>query len=246
MDITISSAAEALGTSVPRVTRSIESLGIAPKRAAVKGSRRPVRTLTTAQFGRLRQGIGSSRPSDRFSREELFLLSAMNLSPFGFRSARAAASAARISPTTASTALARLVAEGIVSAPIKKVLDSGRVTERVVYEANRKGSAWQSALGEITTTHPPEPVEPPPPRMVPRRFWHLFWNATPSKLSVSENADFIASRMLLSQDPKAVAWAALNLPVGSIERTAGLRHVSEHDRQWLLNLAWSMSVGAPG
>jgi hypothetical protein len=115
----------------------------------------------------------------------------------------------------------------------------------MVYEANREGRAWQSALGEIRATQPPAPAQSPTPKVVPRRFWHLFWNATPSKLPISENADFIASRMLLSQDPKAVAWAALNLPGSSIKRTAGLRHVSGHDRQWLLHLADSMSVGSP-
>lgn len=169
----------------------------------------------------------------------------MNLSPFGFRSARAAASAARISTTTASAALARLVSGGLIAAPTRRVLESGRVTERMVYEANREGRAWQSALGEIRATQPPAPAQSPTPKVVPRRFWHLFWNATPSKLPISENADFIASRMLLSQDPKAVAWAALNLPGSSIKRTAGLRHVSGHDRQWLLHLADSMSVGSP-
>ena len=244
MDITISEAAASLGTSVPRVTRAIESLGIAPKRRAV-GGQRPARTLSGAQLDRLRRRLGSSRPSERFSREELFILSAMNLSPYGFRSIRAAASAAGVSTTTASRGLARLIAEGLVSARTTMVLDSGRVMERVVYEANRNGEPWQRALGEITATQPPEPAQAPAPTMVPRRFWHLFWNASPSRLPVAENADFIASRMLLSRDPKAVAWAALNLPANSIKRTAGLRHVSEHDRQWLLNLARSMSLSDP-
>lgn len=245
MDTTISEAAASLGTSVPRVTRAIESLGIVPRQRAAGGRRRPARTLSPDQLDCLRRRLGSTRPSERFTREELFILSAMNLSPFGFRSIRAAAAAAGVSATTASRALARLVAAGLVSATTQKVLDSGRVTDRVVYEANRDGEAWRRSFVEIMATRPPEPATPPPPKMVPRRFWHFFWNVTPSTLSVSENADFIASRMLLSRDPKAVAWAALNLPVSSIRRTACLRHVSEHDRQWLVNLAQSLSASDP-
>ena len=245
MDITVSAAAASLGTSVPRVTRAIDSLGITPKRRPAAGGTRQARTIDAAQLERLRQRLGSSEPSERFSREELFVLAALNLSPFGFRSVRAAAAAAGVSTTTASKVLARFVAEGLVRAPTRKVLDSGRVAERVVYEANREGEAWQQALEEIRTTRTPEPDSPLPPKMVPRRFWHLFWNASPSTLPVSENGDFVASRMLLSRDPKAVAWAALNLPASSIRRTADLRHVSERDRQWLINLARSMSASDP-
>jgi hypothetical protein len=72
----MSAAAATLGTSVPRVARAIESLGIVPGRKAINGNHRPVRTLNPAQLDRLRQQLGSSRPSERFSREELFILSA--------------------------------------------------------------------------------------------------------------------------------------------------------------------------
>ncbi len=169
------------------------------------------------------------------------MLSALDLSPFGFRSARAAASAAGVSATTAAKALPVLVASGLVTESTKPMLDSGRVTRGTVYEANRTSDEWRSACDDIRSTHLPDSRKSTEPKLVPRRFWHLFWNASPLKLPISEHADFIASRMLLSQNPQAVAWAALHLPARSIANTAKLRHVSAGDRAWLKNLARAMS-----
>jgi len=241
MDITISEAAESLGTTVPRVTRAIENLRIAPRRAATARQHRRAQVLNSEQLTRLQERLGAAPVNGEFSREEMFILSALNLSPFGFRSARAAASAASVSATTAAKALPVLVASGLVTESTKPVLDSGRVTRGTVYEANRTSDGWHTAFDDIRSTYLPESRKSTEPKLVPRRFWHLFWNATPSKLPISEHADFIASRMLLSQNPQAVAWAALHLPASSIANTAKLRHVSARDRSWLKNLARAMS-----
>jgi hypothetical protein len=241
MDITLSEAADSLDTTVPRVTRAIESLGIVPRRDAIGRSHRRARVLDSGQLTRLREHLGAAPANAEFSREEMFILSAFNLSPFGFRSARAAASAASVSATTAAKVLPTLVARGLVTESNKSVLDSGRVTHGVVYEANRTSDDWRTAVDDIRSTYLPESTKSTKPKLVPRRFWHLFWNATPSKLPISEHADFIASRMLLSQNPQAVAWAALHLPASSIANTAKLRHVSQRDRAWLKNLARAMS-----
>jgi hypothetical protein len=243
MDITLSEAAEVLGTTVPRVTRAIENLRIAPLRAATSHRHRRAQVLDPVQLTRLREHLGSTPADAEFSREEMFVLSALNLSPFGLRSARAAASAASVSVTTAAKILPKLVSNGLVTESTRKMLDSGRVTQGIVYEANRTSDEWRTAFADIRSTYLPESTKSAEPKLVPRRFWHLFWNATPSKLAISEHADFIASRMLLSQNPQAVAWAALHLPASSIANTAKLRQVSEHDRAWLKNLARAMSSG---
>jgi hypothetical protein len=236
MDITIAEAAESLGTSIPRIRRALRRLGIVTT-SSPNGDGRPPRLLEERSFWRLRDELGAvpSRSSRR--REDLLVLAAINMNPFGFRSRRAVAEAARISPTTASAAVDRLIEEGLVSVVPRLLRYGGRVVEGVVLEANRDDKRWGEILGDVLATHLPFPRAAREPKIVPRRFWHLFWNASPAQLPIREHADFIASRMLLSKDPMAVAWAMTHLPASSVEKTASLRQVNDHDRKWLKGLA---------
>ena len=236
MDITIAEVAERLGTSIPRVRRAIERLGIATT-SKPNGEGRPPRTLNQRGFERLRDELGSVPINRSRSREDLKVLAAFNLNSFGFRSRRAVAASAAVSPTTASAIVDRLIDEGLVVAVPGLVRNAGRVVNGITLEANRHDKKWREILSDVRLTFLPVPPTTAEAKIVPRRFWHLFWNASPAQLPMGEHADFIASRMLLSKDPLAVSWAATHLPVSSIERAASLREVGDRDREWLRGLA---------
>jgi hypothetical protein len=114
----------------------------------------------------------------------------------------------------------------------------------MILEANQINKKWSEILDDVLATYLPAPRTTTKAKIVPRRFWHLFWNAQPAQLPIIEHADFIASRMLLSKDPLAASWAITYLPASSIERTASLRQVNDRDRRWLRGLAQAMREGA--
>jgi hypothetical protein len=239
MDVTVSQAAEKLGTTVQRVTRAVERLGIerVPQVVEQPQRGRPARAIHHLDLERLRLELGSTPSESDLTREELFVLAAFNLSPFGFRSIRAAASAANVSPTTAALIVERLIDKELIRRLRVNEVLSGRVVQRDVVEANRLSSKWWDLIYEIRATSLPSFSTPPEPKRAPRRFWHLFWNSSPAAMPVSEYADFLTSRLILSRDATAVAWAAICMPPSSIAKAARLRHVTEHDRHWLLSVA---------
>ena len=242
MDITIPAAAKSLNTTENRIARAIQRLGITPsiERGRVRG--RPGHVLNAEEFLQLSDELGTTPRDSNFSREELFVLAAFNINPFGFDSMRSVARVAGVSPTTASEIVGDLKNKGLIKRVSGNTRMSGRVTDVTRFEANRDTSPWREAQDQISATRPPAPVLASEPKMVPRKFWHVFWNANPSTLRVAVHADYIASRMLLSLDPLAIAWASVHLPVSSIQQTAELRGVNEHDRGWLRNIAKSREM----
>lgn len=220
-----------MGTSVPRVQRAIARLGIVPVREG-RGRR-----LTPNQVGALRDHLGFAPHVPGISREGMFVLAALNARPLGLRSLRAIARAAGVSPTTASRLLHHLVADGLVEARHERLAE-GAVTDAVIYTPNRDSQQWARIVTSLRLVVPPGPAQPrPEPKTVPRRLWHHFWNANPSSLRLPADADYIAARLLRSDDPGAVSWAAASLPASSIEKVAALRGLSERDRGWLRRLA---------
>jgi hypothetical protein len=65
---------------------------------------------------------------------------------------------------------------------------------------------------------------------------HLFWNA-PARLQIDGNEDYLAGRILVSDDPEATAWAASRLPPSAWLRAAGKRGLEPDRRAFALNLA---------
>src|ERR1700722_15087484 len=169
MDITIREASEALGTSVPRVTRAIRALDIplaAPTAALSTEGRsegRAPRTFDSSEMVRLERHLGAvpiQVPAD-LSREELFVLAGLNQSPLGLRSARLVAEAAGVSPTTATRVLPGLIKRGLVSATPQRVRESRRVVERTIYEANRLSDPWRGVQEAIRLTATPDRATAP-------------------------------------------------------------------------------------
>ena len=232
-------AAQRLGTTVHRVTRAVERLGIERVLQVVTQPQRgrPARTICHIDLERLRLELGSTPSESAVTREELFVLAAFNLSPFGFRSIRAVAGASNVSPTTATLIVERLIDKGLIRRLRVNEVLSNRVVQRDIVQANRLSSKWWDLIDEIRATVLPSVSAPRAPKRAPRRFWHMFWNSSPAAMPVSEYADFLTSRLILSNDATAVAWASICMPPSSIVRAARLRHVSEHDRHWLLGVA---------
>lgn len=236
MDITVTDAAMRLSTTIPRVRRAIARLGIVTSPTS-NGPGRPRQYLDEKDFLRLRDDLGSAPARGPWSREDMRVLAAFLMNPFGFRSRRAVAATAGISPTTASAIVDRLINDGLIVEVRAPVRSNGRVTTGTILAINETDERWGDLLGDVLVTQLPRPRVTPEATIVPRRFWHLFWNAHPSRLPIDEHADFIASRMLLSRDPFAVSWAATHLPPSSIEKTSSLRQVDRSDGNWLRAIA---------
>lgn len=237
MDRTIAAIAGELGTTVPRVSRAVDRLGIKLSEPKNPGRGRPVRVIKEQDVERLRGDLGVTPRSSDIPREELFVLAALDADPRGFESVRSLAQAAGVSPTTAAGAVQRLEARGLINRRQGLTRMNGRVKDATLLEANRRDSTWQHIQPLLAATRPPAPAPGPTPSVVPRRFWHLFWNARPATLRIDTNADFIAARLLLSDDQRAVTWAATHLPATSIEKTATLRGLSESDKERIRDLA---------
>lgn len=231
--ISVPAAAKAIGTTAPRVWRAVDRLGIQPS----KGPRG--RLLDRAQFEQIRRSLGYVPDVPGLNRENLLALAALARRPFGVRSARVLAESAGISPTTASRVLKELTNQGLVERT-EPMLAEGSARNAVVYALNRHNPRWHELAEAVTSVDLPRRAgakHVSPPKRVPPRLGHHFWNATPGNLRLPEQADFVAARLLRTNDPEAVAWAALNLPSESIRKVAELRGLSERERGWLRNIA---------
>lgn len=227
----LTDAAEALGTSLPRLRRAIRELEIRPTPHGRE------RRLDEGQFAELRSRLGSAPQLDGFTREELFVLAALNLHPLGMRSIRAVARAASVSPTTASRAITNLTAEGLLTAGTERLVE-GEAVDATVLRIARRSPEWIQIAPAVRTVVLPRRRAPrTPPKAVPQHLWHHFWNADPGKIRLPADADYVAARLLRSDDPQALSWAASNLDVASIARVEQLRGLDDERRSMIRHLA---------
>ena len=220
-----------MGTSLPRLSRAIRDLGIVP---AQQGKER---RLNESQFAALRKRLGFAPPIGGQTREELFVLAALNLHPLGMRSIRAVARSASVSPTTASHAVAHLLSKGLVTARTERVIE-GAAIDATVLRVARDSTAWiEIAPAVRTVVLPSRHQQRIPPKAIPQRLWHHFWNAEPAKVHLPADSDYVASRLLRSDDPQALSWAASNLDAISIGKVAQLRGLDDKRRSMIRHLA---------
>lgn len=225
----IREAARDLGTTVPRVQRALDGLGIDPP-AGPRGRR-----VSAVQLAMLRDRLGSAPRVDGYTREDLFVLAALNRRPAGVRSVRAVARAAGVSATSAGRVLRRLSDKGLVTRRVRRFLE-GRVVDGVLYEIRREAE-WRAVADAVRATVVPVsalPVETP--KRVPRRLWHHFWNANPATIVLPSDENYVAARLLRADDPQALAWAAANLSVEAITHAAMLRGVTGRERSLMQHL----------
>ena len=221
--------ASALGTTVPRIHRAVKALGVQPDAG------RNGQTLTESQVERLRERLGSAPKIEGLTREQVFVLAALNCRPAGLRSARAVARDAGVSPTTAGKVLSALIARNLVRRDVRQLLE-GEIVDGEVYTIHR-GAEWRSIAERIRTAVVPHAGRrPPAPMRVPRRLWHHFWNGSPATVEFPRDENYVAARLLRSDDPQAVAWAATRMSAAAIAHVSRLRGVSNAERTFLRNL----------
>jgi MarR family len=231
--ISASEAARRLDTSLPRVLRAIERLGLDVDR---RGGGRVL--LTASQLGRLRSELGFVPSVDGLSRVETQVLAALARAPRGLVSARAVARRAAVSPTAAAGALQSLVEAGLVRRE-REWVAAGRAREVELLHANITSREWPALAPRLAAVRLPVAEEPARSRRLPPRLRHLFWNADPSRLGLSADGAYIAERLLSSHDLDGLAWGARALTAADWERAATNRGLSAEERALALNLARS-------
>lgn len=242
MDSTVSAAALAreLGTSLPRVVRAIERLGL-----DVRGDNGRMR-LAPADVARLRERLGVSPPRvPGLTRAELKVLVGLSRAPLGLSSARTVAARAGVSPTAASRAIASLRARGFVTVA-RRALPAGRARTVDLIRLDYGSPRWQRIAGAIAQARPPARPREDPAQRVPRRLGHLFWNTAPSQLDTRRAGGYIARRLLSVGDPEGLAWGAANLSAADWRHAARTRGLSPQRRALAHNYAAAQSRdGAP-
>ena len=225
-------AAAELGTSIPRVVRAAERLGI--RHAGDTGRL----ALSPSQFRKLREELGVTPRIEGLTPTEVKVLAALQDAPLGLVSARAVASRAGISPTAASRALLGLEKQNLVYRQ-REMLALGRARSVELWRANLLHRWWSELAESLRRVQPPKPPSESPQTgdKVPPRLRHLFWNVSPSQMDVCDAGPFIARRLLRTQDPEGLAWGATHLRPSDWREGARARGLDKNVRAMAENLA---------
>ncbi len=224
-------AARRLGTSLPRVLRAIDRLGV----EVVRGRGGRVR-LSGTQLERLRGELGLVPSMEGLSRVETQVLAALARAPRGLASARAVARRAGVSPTAAAEAVRSLERRGLVRRE-RKWVAAGRARELELVRANLTAPEWPALAARLAPVRLPSRRDPPRPRRLPARLRHLFWNADPKRLDLRSHGAYVAERLLSTQDLDGLAWGAQALTAKDWEEAARTRGLSAGQRALARNLA---------
>jgi DNA-binding Lrp family transcriptional regulator len=223
--------ARELGTTIPRVVRAVDRLGLRAARAG--GSNRLA--LTQEMVGQVADELGMVPSLPGLSRIEVRALAALGEAPFGVASARTLARRAGISPTSASKALQRLCEKGLVDKQ-SMVIASGRAKRANVWSANRLASDWSRLAPELGNVHFPDHATQADEE-VPARLRHLFWNTAAAQLKVARYGAYIARRLIATMDLEGLAWGARNLQREDWLSAAEARNLDDRTRALAKNLA---------
>ena len=81
---------------------------------------------------------------------------------------------------------------------------------------------------------------------LPPEFWSLFWNhPDPSELSLPEDGDYIANRLLNGPSALAALWASVHLPTDALLACRALRSTRPHTRDLIDNAIAHRPTGPP-
>jgi hypothetical protein len=226
------SLARQLGTSVPRVTRAAERLGLDVRQPNGRFSFRP------READRVREALGFAPRTEGLSRSELAVLAALRSAPLGLGSARAVARRSGLSPTAAARALESLERADLVERSTE-VVAAGRAREATIWRANLMHPRWPSLDPVLARVERPAMQEHAgrTRTRVPARLRHLFWNTAESQLDIARAGSYIARRLLRTMDLQGLAWGAQALASEDWERAAGARGLDPDVRRLALNLA---------
>jgi DNA-binding transcriptional ArsR family regulator len=228
--------ARKLGTSVPRVVRAIERLGLDVRQDNGRMA------LGGADVARLREELGDSIPHvPGLTPAEVKTLAALARAPLGLTSARTVAERAGVSPTTASRAIESLREQGLVTVA-QRTLPAGRARTVELIRLDYGSPRWQQLAGTIAEVHPrPRARRINSAHSVPPRLRHLFWNTAPSQLHTDRAGGYIARRLLTVADPEGLAWGAANLTANDWRHAARTRGITPRRRALAHNYAAARS-----
>ncbi len=233
MDSTISAAALAreLGTSVPRVVRAIERLGLDTRQSNGRMA------LRARDVARLREELGTPPPQvPGLTPTEVEVLAALARAPLGLSSARAVAERSGVSPTTASRAIKSLCSHGFVTIE-RRMLPAGRARTIDLIRIAYGSPHWQRLAPRSRARGLARDAAGSPPESVPPRLSHLFWNTALSQLDTTRAGGYIARRLLTVGDPEGLAWGAANISAKDWRHAARTRGISPQRRALALNYA---------
>jgi DNA-binding MarR family transcriptional regulator len=240
--------ARELGTSLPRVVRAIERLGLDVRQDNGRMQLQPT------DVALLREDLGVSPPRvPGLTPTEVRVLAALARAPLGLTSARTVSERAGVSPTTASRTIESLQARKLVTVE-RRTLPAGRARTVKLIRLDYASPRWQRLAGAIAGTRPQTrhraASNPPPPRRllrVPPRLGHLFWNTASSQLDAERAGGYIARRLLSAGDLEGLAWGATNLSAADWRHAARTRGISPQRRALAHNYAAARSRGdTPG
>jgi hypothetical protein len=233
MDTTRKSAAAVareLGTSVPRVVRAVERLGIDAR--ASNGRM----LLGGEQVARLRAELGVGARVPGLSPTQVFVLAALRDAPLGLASIRAVARRAGVSPTASARALDALLGVDLVKRQ-PTVLAAGSARPAELWHLNRRAPRWRQIAALLAAVRPPVRHPAPHEHRVPAALRHLFWNTAPTQLEVRRGGAYIARRLLRTMDLEGLAWGASNLSSDDWRRAQRARGLDAPVRALARNLA---------
>lgn len=224
-------AARALGTSRARVDRAARRHGIGTWRSSRM-------RFSSKNLDRLASILGRTPEIPGLSRVESLVLAELLRRPWGFISAREAASRCSISPTSASKAIKSLTERGLIRHE-RAVVARGRARPVTQIRANLRHPDWSELAPKLAHVHAPRQNETPPTQ-VPPGFEHAFWNLDHSqyrRLRLEKDGSFIANRALTVNDLRLLAFAAQHLPKRAWSDAARQRGLSPEQRHTALTLA---------
>lgn len=236
MDRLTSGAALAreMETSVPRVVRAADRLGI----ERTVGGRL---TLTPAEVQVLRDELGFVPRIDGLRRSEVMVLAALRQAPLGLVSTRAVARRSTLSPTAAGKALETLLEKSLVTRS-EEVVAAGTAKAMTVWRANVRHPRWREFSPQLDRVELPgrESSSDRPRRStdarVPGHLRHLFWNTAPEQLEVESSGPYIARRLLRTMDIQGLAWGAATLRAEDWRAALAARGLDPEVRQLGRNL----------
>jgi DNA-binding Lrp family transcriptional regulator len=220
-----------LGTSVPRVIRAIDRLGLDVETTPGGWMR-----LSSRDVRRLERELGVTPSIDGLSRTDCKVLAALAAAPLGLPSQRAIAARAVVSPTAAGRAVGRLVDRGLVERRRVPVAMGG-VREVEMIRVDVTAADWPAIARELGHARPTVDRRGGGQRRVPARLRHLFWNTAPEQLDVRAHGGYIARRLLTAGDLEGLAWGDANLSSADWEHAAQARGIGADRRSLARNLA---------
>jgi DNA-binding Lrp family transcriptional regulator len=235
MDGTVMSArqaAQALGTSTPRVLRALADAGI--RTAPGRHTR-----LTQDQMEELRGRLGSTPRIGDLRRTDALIAAALARAPLGLTSVRALARRAGISPTAAAAAIPRLREQGLIRTE-ERTLPGRTARPAQIIRADYASPAWQRSAQALSRVTPPRSARRDDiARHVPPHLAHLFWNTADAQQDTAQAGGYIARRLIQTRDVEGLAWGAENLRSTDWKHAAHTRGLTTAARALAHNLARS-------